>query len=518
MGRVGTLLAMLVILSAPRGWSQLAPVSVPRGVFRIDLGGQFLHADSRFEDGTTQDIGHSFTTPDIGGRFFPTLAASEASIGRIIGDVNYRLNAGSLGGQGLLQVGTGYVGAAYGLTSKITVFATLPIVQTRMQAHIVFDSTGANAGFNPADPAFGNGPGQSQTTGFFLDFTAALGTLNTNITSGVYDANPTQKAQAQAALAQGTTLRDELLVIFADNAAPVVPIATSTAGVGLTDSIGSFQATLSGLSVAGFSSLPALPTARIGPDDFTNLVVNPFGPVAGFPLEDATRSRMGDLETGVGYTLVDRWNRDNRAGGFRAALEARVRFPTGLVDRSDDFLDVGTGTGHFAVGVSGTVDLGAGRIGVRMRGGFERSFARAVDLRVRGAFQPIAFLSQLSTVKRRPGNLVEVEATPFLRLAPPLALLGGIQFRQHSLDQYSYVQDSLAGVSASVLAEGSNWSLISFLAGVSYQNPVSAVPGSRGFPIEASWTIEGPLSSSRGIVAKQRVMRLQLRMYTRLFK
>jgi hypothetical protein len=512
------LLPMLVILSAGRGWSQLPPVSVPRGVFRIDLGGEFLHADSRFEDGTTQDLGHSFTTPEIGGRFFPTLAASEASIGRIIGDLNYRLNAGSLGGQGLLQVGTGYIGAAYGLTSKITVFATLPIVQTRMQAHIVFDSTGANAGFNPADPVFGNGTGPSQTTGFFLDFNAALGTLSNNISSGAYDANPTQKAQAQAALAQGTTLRDELLVIFADNAAPVVPIATSTAGVGLTDSIGTYQATLSALSVTGFSSLPALPAARISPDDFANLVANPVGPVAGFPLQEATRNRMGDLETGIGYTLVDRWNRDDHAGGFRAALEARVRFPTGLVDRSDDFLDIGTGTGHLALGLSGTVDLGAGRIGVRMRGGFEHSFSRTLDLRVSGAFQPIAFLSQLSTIQRQPGNLFDLSATPFFRLAPALAVLGGVRLRRHSLDRYSYAQDSLAGVSASVLAEGSDWSLASFLAGVSYQNPASTIPGSRGFPIEASWTIEGPLSSSRGIVAKQRVMRLQLRMYTRLFK
>lgn len=516
--RVGMLWAMLVFLPTARGWSQLAPVSVPRGVFRIELGGEFLHADSRFENGTTRDLAHGFTTPALGGQFFPTLAASEASIGRIIGDLNYRLNAGSLGGQGLLQVGTGFVGAAYGLTSRITIFATLPIVQTRMQAHIAFDSTGANAGFNPADPVFGNGSGQSQTTGFFVDFNAALGTLSSNITSGVYDANPSQKAQAQAALAQGTTLRDELLVIFADNTAPVVPIATSTAGVGLTDSIGVFQATLSGLSVAGFSSLPALPTSRIGPDDFTNLVTNPIGPVAGFPLEDATRNRMGDLETGIGYTLVDRWNRENHPGGFRAALEARVRFPTGLIDRSDDFLDIGTGTGHLALGVSGTVDLGAGRIGVRVRGGFEHSFTRTFDLRVGGAFQPIGFVSQLSSIRRQPGNLIDVSATPFFRLAPALAILGGVRLRQHSLDRYTYAQDSLAGLSASVLAEGSDWSLTSYLAGVSYQNPASAIPGSRGFPIEASWTIEGPLSSSKGIVVKQRTMRLALRLYTRLFK
>ena len=513
-----TLLAMVMMVTLPAA-AQLPPVGVPRGMVRVELGGEFRHADSRFQDGTTQDLTRSFTTAALGGSFFSPLRVSETSIGRLIGDLGYRLNAGSTLANGLVEIGTGFIGASYGLTGRITLFATVPIVQTRMQTRILYDSANADAGFNPGDPLFGSIPGRSQTAGFFTDFEAALNQLETNINTGVYDANPAQRTQAENTLDQGKLLRDELRVIFDNADAPFVPLATSSAGVGITDSIAGYQATLTSLSVGGFSSLPALASARLSPADLQNFITNPAGPVAAFPLEDVSRSRMGDIEGGIGYTLVDRWNRDHHPGGFRAVVEGRVRFPTGLIDRSDDLIDVGTGSGHLALGVAGTADLGTGRWGVRVRGSYEHSFARNVDRRVSSPLQPIAPASYLRTVKRQPGSLIDVAATPFFRLVSTFALLGGVRLRRHARDQVTYASpaDSVPGVSAAVMSEGTDWTLTTFQAGVSYQSPATITPGKSGFPVEASWIIEGPLSSSRGIVAKERTMRFQLRLYARLF-
>jgi hypothetical protein len=517
--RGGWVLFALVMTAYP-AVAQLAPVGLPKGVFRLELGGQFGHEDSRFRDGKTEDVSESFTTSTLGGRFYGPLAAGESAIGRIIGNVNYQLNAGSTKANGLIQVGTGYIGGSYGLTSRISLFVTVPIVQTRSQVHLVFDSTGADAGFNPGDPVYGTALGQTQTNGFFNDFAAALIQLQTNINNGVYDTNPAQKQAAQDAHDQGAILKDELTNIFANRDAPLVPIGSSGAGTGIIDSITTYQNTLATFSVTGFSSQPALASQPMDSTGFQNLLTNPGGPIAVFPLEDVAISRLGDIEGGIGYTLVDRWNRENHPGGLRVVVEGRMRFPTGLIDRSDDLIDVGTGSGHLAIGGAGTVDLGTGRIGIRIRGGYERSFAREVNRRVSSPLMAIVPASRLRTVSRRPGDLIDVAATPFFRLVPSIALLGGVRLRRHGLDQVSYVNaaDSIPGVPASVLADGTNWTLTTFLAGLSYQSPAAIAPGSAGFPIEASWTIEGPLSSSRGIVAKERTMRFQIRMYTRIFK
>lgn len=518
--RAGWVLFALVITTANPVVAQLAPVGLPRGVFRLEIGGQFSHEDSRFQGGISEDISKSFSTSALGGSFYGPLAAGESAIGRIIHNVGYQLNAGSTQANGLIQVGTGYIGGSFGLSSRISLFVTVPIVQTRSQIHLVYDSTGADAGFNPGDPVYGTALGQAQTNSFLTEFSAALTQLQSNINNGVYDGNPTQKQAAQDALAQGTVFRDELTNIFANRDAPFVPLESSTAGTGITDSITSYQNALASFAITGFSSQPALALQRIDSTGFQNFLTNPGGPIAVFPLEDVAISRIGDIEGGIGYTLVDRWNRGDHPGGLRVAVEGRVRFPTGLIDRSDDLIDVGTGTGHLAVGGAGTMDLGTGRLGIRIRGGYERSFAREVNRRVASPLAGITPASSLRTVKRRPGDLIDVSATPFFRLVPTLALLGGVRLRRHGLDAVSYLKatDSIPGVPASVLTEGTDWTLTTFLAGVSYQSPAAITPGGNGFPIEASWTLEGPLNSSRGIVAKERTMRFQLRLYTKIFK
>lgn len=523
--RAGWILMALMITLPSLGRAQLAPVGLPRGVLRLDFGGEFRHADSRFLDGNTEDFSNSFTTAFFDGSYYAPLRSAELAIGRIIGNAGYRSNVGSVEGIGLQQIGAGVIGGSYGLTSRLTLFVTVPIVQTRMQARIRYDSlnpdpnTLASDGVNPADPVFGSIPGRAQTAGFFTDFDAALSTLSSNINSGFYDGNPAQKAQAQDALAQGLALRGDLNVVFNNPEAPFVPLDGGTVRTAITDSIAGFQSTLGGLSVTGFSSLPAFAAARMTPTEFQNFISNPAGPIIAFPLEDVSRNRIGDVEGGVAFTLADRWNRENRPGGFRAAVEARMRFPTGLIDRSDDLIDLGTGSGHFAVGVAGTVDLGSGRFGLRLRGGFEHSFAASLDRRIAGPLQPLVPASRLRTIERQPGNLIDIAATPFFRLVPSLALLGGVRMRRHGQDQVTYANaaDSIPGVSASVMEEGTDWTLTTFLAGVSYQSPAAIVPGQSGFPVEASWTIEGPLSSSRGLVAKERTMRFQVRLYTRLF-
>jgi hypothetical protein len=514
--RSGWMVLSLLGLGVPAARAQLAPVTVPRGAFRIEVGGEFRNADSRFNGGTTEDLARSFTTISLGSGFFPTLLASESRIGAILGNAGYRLNLGRSTANGLSNIGTATLGLSYGLTSRITLFTAVPIVRTRMQLSFRLDSTGADAGLNPNDPALGTPAGRLQTTAFFAEFDAALVTLATNIANGVYDANPQQLAQAQQALAEGTSLRSGFDLVLNDPDAPFVPTAGSGAGLAIQDTVTTFQSTLASLGVSGFTTDPSLATNALTQADFDNLLILPGGPVRGFPLDEATQNLLGDIEGGVSYLLVDRWYRGGTPGGFRAAVTGTVRFPTGETDRPDNFLDIGTGSGHFAARLAGTVDLGRGRFGSRMTASYEHGFAAVSDRRVSGPAQPIPFASRLTSVSRTPGGLIDVSAAPFFRLGSTLGLTSGVRYRRRSRDKVTFAADSLAGVDPSVMAEATDWSLTSFMAGVTYMSPAAMDLDRPGFPVEASWTVEGPLSGSGGIVAKERIMRVQFRMYMRL--
>lgn len=508
---------ILLLVAAPAAQAQLAPVTVPRGAFRIELGGEFRNADSRFRNGTTEDIARGFTATPLGSGFFPTLRASEARIGAILGNPGYRIHLGQSSANGLVNIGTATIGVAYGLTSRLTLFTTVPIVRTRMQLAFRLDSTGADGGLNPNDPALGTPAGRSQTAAFFAEFDAALATLAANIANGVYDPNPQQLAQAQQALADGTSLRSGFDLVLNDPNAPFVPTVGSAAGVAIQDTVTSFRNALTSLGVGGFTANPVLAAGALTQADVDNLLTLPGGPVQGFPLNEAALNLLGDVEGGVSYLLADDWYRDG-PGGFRAALTGTVRFPTGTQDRPDNFLDIGTGTGHLAARMAGTVDVGRGRVGSRVTASYEYSFAATLERRVAGPSQPVPFAGSLTNVRRKPGGVIDLSVAPFFRLGSTLAVTSGVRYRRRSPDQVSFASagDSLPGVNASMLAEETDWSVTSFLAGVTYMSPAAVDLARPGFPVEASWTVEGPLAGSGGIVAKERIMRIQFRMYLRL--
>ena len=187
---------------------------------------------------------------------------------------------------------------------------------------------------------------------------------------------------------------------------------------------------------------------------------------------------MGDVESGAIVTLIDRWNRPGHPGGLRLAAEARMRFPTGLVDDPTNLLDIGTGSGHFAGRIGGTLDWGVRRIGFRLTGAWEYVLPATRDQRVVSPSQPIAPASRLTTVRSSPGSTLDLTMSPFFQIAPGLAIQAGMRYRRHARDTYAYAPNAtiLPGVDPDVMGTSSDWSLTSFVAGISYTAPAVADP------------------------------------------
>jgi hypothetical protein len=506
---LGVLVCLVAPLAAPASASaQLAPLGVPAGVLRFEVDGVFDSWDKRFREGEKESLAAALTSPALGSDLLPGLEPYDAILRRVTGLDDARLNLGSLTGDAQADVSAAVLGLAVGVTRAITVFGRLPLARARMQPALELDPTGSNTGINP---------GTAAQEPFFGQFATALTTLEQQLATGVYDGDPTRRALAEQTLAQGDALFTDLFTLLGDpaTASPFLPTGASATGSALGARVDALQATLAtDLDVGGFGADPALPATPVTAEDVEAYTSDPFGPI-GIQTDETEVTFRGDAEAGVAVTLADRWDRDNRRGGFRAAAEGLVRFPTGSRPRNDRVLAIGTGDGQTDVELRAVVDLGAGDLGVRLEGGYNRQLAGDVAELVAPPSQPFAPQSLLTTVRLDPGDVTTLAVRPFFRLARTFALIGSLERWSRGEDavEYRSPADAIAGVDPQVLAQETEASatLVSF--GVTYSNPGGLRPGGSGLPVDAGWTYERVLSASGGIVPDVHRIRARFRLY-----
>lgn len=514
----------LLLLASPLA-AQLAPLGAPKGTFRFDIGGTFESADRRLLDGNSEDYLSAFGGSPFGANRLPFLRATDSVLSAATGQ-SVSVNLGNQRANGQLTIGTGIIGGALGLTRKVTLYGRIPLVTTRVQAHLGLDTANGNAGLNRASPAFLEANAADSANLFFNNFGTALDGLATRISNGSYNGNPALLALAQAVLQEATALRDGLANITnGAGASPFLPTQTSAAGIALINRIRALQDTLSttlGVS-SSFGEDPVLPSARLAPIDFSTLLGNPDGPIGAVPFGEYKLSRMGDIDVGIVLTLIDDFDRPGKTGGIRLALDGTMKLPTGQLPDPNNYLSVGTGNGRYEAGGTGTLDVGAGRWGSRFTGGYLVRFPSNRVLRVTSPESPYADLGSITNVRLNAGELMNFGARPFFRLAPNLAIHGIAEYWKQGKAKAEYARaiDSIPGVSASVVTEGSDWSFVRLGGGLSYVGRAvrECGPGQKcGFPIDASWSYGTIVAGSGGSVPKFRTTQVEIRWYWRWWR
>ncbi|HET7041475.1 MAG TPA: hypothetical protein VFI13_05635, partial [Gemmatimonadales bacterium] len=452
--------ALLAAVAAP-GAAQLPRIGVPRGQLRVEIGSQFDAVNAELAGGAHPL--HDAWNGDLGPGLDGNLSASESLIQTITGDAGYRLSAGRSRVTAANTTGTAFVSAGLGLTDRLSLFGTLPFVRARWQVSLHLDSASANVGFNPNDPVFGSGAGIGATSTFFTQFQAALTTLQGKIANGDYDGSPATKTLAQQTLAAGTALAGELGTLYGGPTAPFVPLAGSPEGVAIQGLVDSLQSTLSGsLSVPGFSADPVFATARLTDDDLRNYLTNTTGPVQSLLRGDQYIQRQGDVELGANYVVLER-------PGFRLAATGLVRLPTGLIDRSDNFFDLGTGDGQTDLEGRLAADLTRGRFGARLTGGYNRQLARTLERRV--GTSPVLWRFTAANVSVDPGDVTTLGIEPFVRLAPGFALALGAFRVSRGADRWTFASSgavapgAAAQVTTTALQAGLTYSSFAGITG-----------------------------------------------------
>ena len=274
--------------------------------------------------------------------------------------------------------GLGTFGLGLGVTGRLSLYVTVPIVMVRSRYQMTYDTTGASVGLNPAHPSLGSSAGQASATTFFSQFDSAMAALATRTTRGDYASDPTTLALARQTLTDGAALRSALYALLIDpkRAMPVLPTATSADGVALLARITAFRNAFGDqLGVGGFTAAPTLPTAPLSSADFNALLTSKdgFGLAA---QDDRPRTALGDVEAGLTYQLLQRGQLGDR--WLSVWTRGSVRFPNGSLPRATQLFDQGTGDRQFAAEVSGIVEFGRGAFGVRSELTYTHPFARVL--------------------------------------------------------------------------------------------------------------------------------------------
>jgi hypothetical protein len=228
------------------------------------------------------------------------------------------------------------------------------------------------------------------------------------------------------------------------------------------------------------------------------------------------------MDVGAIYTVIDRFDQAGHTGGFRLALSGLLRLPTGQRDNPNNLLDVGTGNGRYEVGTYGTADLGGGRLGARLSGGYLMRLPALRVRRVSDIGAPYAEIARLTNVREDAGDILSLGAKPFLRLARNFAILGIVDYVRVGADAVAYDSpaDAIPGISANGLANGSR-SSVTVGGGVTYVGRAAheCEKGRPcGWPIDASWNYSTVTTGSGGRVVKFRMTTLEIRWYQRLWR
>lgn len=508
---VGTLLAA----ASPRLAAQLPPLTVPKGLLRVELGGRFDNWDKMYIGGVKQDAAGDFIRDPVTSAWLPGLAATEAGLRKVTGMQAISLSLGKSSANMLVNVGTESLGLAYGVTRRLTLFGHVPLVRVRVQNVISLDSTDATAGFNPGHPVFGTPEGATQANGFLEQLGGTLGTLTTQLASGAYDNDPARKALAEAALVRGVELEADLNELLSESA--FLPLLGSPAAAALLNSLDSLRNRLTAVNITGFVSSPPLPTHGIPLSGLADYATNENGPVAVQPFEPPIIRAIGDIEVGAAFAWLD--HRPPNGFAVRSVLTGTVRLRTGKLDEPDALLDLPTGDRQPDIQGDLVTDLGVGRLGARVTARYVLQLPGRQARRVTPPDQPIALAATLAAVERNPGEIVEGALEPYVRIAPYFSVVAGIRHWAKGADRYQYIpnQDPIAGTSIDVLAQGSKENGTALSLALSLAHSGMRSNGRQGMPVDAQLRGEIVVGSSLGRVPVKQSVSLMLRLYRKIF-
>jgi len=448
------------------------------------------------------------TDPGVGTRLLPQLGPVEALVASLSRSPDFGIRMGGLRVIRSTTVVTVPVSLELGVTSFLTVGATLPFVRRRTESDVRFIPGGANSGFNPAlqDAA--------AVEGFLAAFLNSVEEGRT-LLEGVCGANPAGAdcLEGSVALEDGNTLLRGLQLLYGNS--PVVPLVDSDAGTGLHDRFAAFSRILARLGGTPPVGLPPLANAPLDAQGFALFTQSPRYGVGLDTLGTVQRAwELGDAEVHATARLLEWVDRDT-GGAFLGrtflAAGATLRLPTGQPPAASSLFDPGTGGGSVDLTLRLLGDVARPRWGARVEGGYTRRGAAEMERRLALPEEVLAGLVLQRAVERSGGHLLRLDVAPRVAVTPDFGVGLAYRFSRRSQDLYR-LAESGSGTDANplapplpdpgVLAMGTGGSLHHLGFHATYTSVNARREGrSTGRPFETFVRYGYPVAASGGILA-----------------
>ena len=556
------LVALLAMPEQARAQRVLGPgddaLVLPRGVLRVRVLSQWNRFDQRYgsntpgrANGALEPLAIDFNLDTVGVAQFPNLARVQGGLGLLAGIPDFRLSLGRTVVNSSVTINVTPVVVEAGLTSKISVGLTVPIVKTRND--IAFDVNPAgregNVGFIPSAQ---RGAFTDTTNKMLAQFSATVTQLRTNqancvgVNSAYCNFLNSNAANAANLIASAGQFYVGLSQLYA--VSPFIPVAGSEVQSSLEARVSSFNQSFKSLitgnpgSALNFlTTLPfASPSRLTVADAQTILTAQPFG-VRADPLQTIERSHIGDIEFGTKYLFLDSFHGSTKARldphgfNYRSAVTGLIRFGTGQTDSPDNFIDVGTGGGQNDLELRSANDLLFGNhFWVSLTGRAVRQLKDDQTVRISDSPEKtLTAFYRRQKVQRDLGDYVEFEANPRYAINDYFQVTGHYFFRKKAEDKYSGrfeidtlvtgFNDPTSPVPGKFVIDASTLNLETeqvehrLGAGLSFSTIAAFEKGTSKIPLEITYLHFQTTRANGGNVPKLFADQVQLRVYARLF-
>lgn len=507
---------------------------MPSGQLRVDATSVFVTWDERFGYRNVagliieevEPLGWALTSDGLGSDRLPGPFDGQDILRTLLEDQDYRHNLGQ--SRHLLEAHVRRIpfSVDVGVTSWLTVGATVPLVQRRIDSDFVYDAQGANAGVTP---------GAGAAAPFISDFQLALaesGLAVDDVCLAMGDTS-SECLDGRAFLLDSAGLLQSLDAFYAS--ASYAPLSGSPASDALNQMVDDVRGTMATYGVDTFTA-PLQFASAIDQATFESQFIDPNFNQQGLPIDGVSNPwELGDVEVHAAIRLLDTTRRrrggpapaadsssaepmETESGrlGVRLGVAGLVRLGTGVPqDTLRDFLDMDVAEGQMDIEVRGFGDILFGRhVGLRFDARYGIASPATVKHRVAGPDDLLVRGLPTAMVEWTPGNYLDVAVVPELLLTPELAL--GFVFRQFTRGEDTY-DGTAAGVDASPLMLETEATKRSMGVEVRYSTLLGRAQGATNMPMEIRFSWESARSGSGGRTPKTGTVRLGVSVFRRLW-